>query len=88
MDVQYQVNTDCTVADPGERPGGTQAPTPLLFVDQTEAGRPKILGGDPPLLHLRVWMTQGPPYLKVWIGHCCICLALRASKGDILYPLT
>ena len=48
MDVQYQVNTDCTVADPGERPGGTQAPTPLLFVDQTEAGRPKIWGGDPP----------------------------------------
>lgn len=44
---------------------------PLLFLDQTEAGRAekKFFGDRPPPSYLRVWMTAPPPYLKVWTCH-------------------
>ena len=63
------------MADPGEGPGG---PTTPLLLDQTEARRAekKILETGPPL-------SQDlddpppplpPPYLKVCIRHCFLCI--------------
>ena len=57
----------CTLADPGEGPGGPGGPPPL-FLDQTEARRAeKIFWGAPGPPYLRVWMTAPAFYLKVWI---------------------
>ena len=55
----HKSNTELYVNN-SERSRGVPHPTPLLFLDQTEARRAKkkIWGGDHP-----------PPHLKVWIHH-------------------
>ena len=59
--------TGFTVTDIREGPG----PGPSLFLDQTQVRRAKknFLDTAPPP-NQRVWMTGGPPYLKVSIRHC------------------
>ena len=70
--------------DPGEGPRG---PAPPYFFYQTEARRAKKrffkTTPSPPRYH-RVWMTETPLYLKVWIRHC-ICYQYRKLifKGKI-----
>ena len=50
-----------SVADPGEGPGG---PTTPLLLDQTEARRAEK----------KILETGRPPYLKVCIRHCFLCI--------------
>ena len=60
--MSLKIDMYISVADPAVPP--TATPSPSLFLDQTEARRE----------YLRVWMTGGPPYLKVWIRRCILLL--------------
>ena len=58
---------------PGEGGGGST----LIFRTNAE----KIWGTtpSPPLPYVRIWMTERPPYLMVWIWHCTVSQVLLTS---------
>ena len=82
---KHSVLVPCSVADPGEGPGGGGP----LFVDQTEVRRAeKFFSRTTPLPpYLRVWKTPPPPPLISRSGSGTACLPkywqADISKGSI-----
>ena len=66
--------------------GGTQGPSPPLFLDQT-----KNVFGDrtlpPPPLYLRVWMTGPPTYLKVLDTALSRTCFFHKTPVSLLWPV-